>query len=295
MELPVVATDILGCQESTQDGVTGILVPVRNARALASALDTLLADSSKRDVLGVNGRERVVREFRQEIIWDGLLALYRGLSISEPTAGRRRRYLGKRALDIAVALAGLLALFPLFLILTILVSAGLVSPVFFCQARPGLGGKPFRMWKFRTMTDGRDAQGQPLPDEQRLTRLGRFLRATSLDELPELWNVLKGNMSLVGPRPLLMEYLPLYTPEQARRHEVRPGITGWAQVNGRNALSWEEKFAFDVWYVDHVCFGLDCLIVWRTFRQVFQREGISAEGHATMPKFQGAGQQENTQ
>jgi lipopolysaccharide/colanic/teichoic acid biosynthesis glycosyltransferase len=159
--------------------------------------------------------------------------------------------------------------------------------VFFGQMRPGLGGKPFRLWKFRTMTDARDAQGRPLSDEQRLTRFGKFLRATSLDELPELWNVLKGDMSLVGPRPLLMEYLPLYTPEQARRHEVRPGITGWAQVNGRNAISWEEKFALDIWYVDHRSIALDMAILLRTFSQVLRQSGIRADGHATMPKFTG--------
>ncbi len=189
---------------------------------------------------------------------------------------------------------GLVLLSPLLLVLMILVRIGLGGPVFFGQVRPGLGGKPFRLWKFRTMTDACDAQGQPLPDEQRLTRLGRFLRATSLDELPELWNVLKGDMSLVGPRPLLMEYLPIYSPEQARRHEVRPGITGWAQVNGRNALSWEEKFAFDVWYVDHLSFGLDGRILWRTLLQVVRRQGISAADHATMPKFTGSGSQEKT-
>lgn len=202
---------------------------------------------------------------------------------------------GKRFLDLAMAVPALLLLAPVFGAIALVGRIQMGVPVLFCQVRPGLGGRPFRLWKFRTMTDGRDEQGRLLPDEQRLTRLGRFLRSTSLDELPELWNVLKGDMSLVGPRPLLMEYLPLYSPEQARRHEVRPGLTGWAQVNGRNAISWEEKFAFDVWYVDHVSFGLDCRILWRTFRQVFRRAGISAEGHATMPKFKGSGQQENTQ
>lgn len=202
---------------------------------------------------------------------------------------------GKRFLDLALALPALLLLAPVFGAIALAGRIQMGAPVLFCQTRPGLGGKPFRLWKFRTMTDGRDAQRQLLPDEQRLTRLGRFLRATSLDELPELWSVLKGDMSLVGPRPLLMEYLSHYTPEQARRHEVRPGLTGWAQVNGRNALSWEEKFAFDVWYVDHVSLSLDLRILWRTLRQVLRREGISAEGHATMPKFRGSGEQEKAQ
>ena len=161
--------------------------------------------------------------------------------------------------------------------------------MFFRQTRPGRHGTPFEMVKFRTMRDAIDADGRPLPDAERLTKLGRFLRSSSLDELPELWNVLKGEMSLVGPRPLLMEYLPLYSPEQARRHEVRPGVTGWAQVNGRNAISWDEKFALDVWYVDNRSLWLDLKIIWLTIRKVVRREGISAAGEATMSKFTGSG------
>nr|WP_291327235.1 sugar transferase [Acidovorax sp. 28-64-14] len=161
------------------------------------------------------------------------------------------------------------------------------SPAFFRQVRPGMHGQPFEMVKFRTMTDARGADGALLPDADRLTPFGRFLRASSLDELPELWNVLKGEMSLVGPRPLLMEYLPLYSPQQARRHEVRPGITGWAQVNGRNALGWDEKFKLDVWYVDHRSLWLDIKILWLTVKKVLVREGISAAGEATMPRFTG--------
>jgi lipopolysaccharide/colanic/teichoic acid biosynthesis glycosyltransferase len=193
----------------------------------------------------------------------------------------------KRFTDIVLAaIAGTLLLVPL-LILMLLVRRKLGSPVFFRQTRPGLHGRPFQMIKFRTMTDARTADGKLMPDADRLTAFGRFLRATSLDELPELWNVLKGDMSLVGPRPLLMEYLPLYSPQQARRHELRPGITGWAQVNGRNALSWEDKFALDVWYVDHRAFWLDIKILWLTVRKVLVREGISAAGEATMSKFTG--------
>ena len=161
------------------------------------------------------------------------------------------------------------------------------SPVFFRQVRPGMNGEPFEMVKFRTMTDERGPDGQLLPDAVRLTAFGCFLRSSSLDELPELWNVLKGDMSLVGPRPLLMEYLPLYSPEQARRHEVRPGITGWAQVNGRNAISWEDKFRLDVWYVDHHSLWLDIKILLATIRKVLVRDGISASGEATMSKFTG--------
>lgn len=193
----------------------------------------------------------------------------------------------KRCFDVCVAAVALVLLAIPLLLLALLVRLKLGKPVLFSQLRPGMRGKPFRMIKFRTMTDARGPDGALLPDAQRLTSFGRFLRSTSLDELPELWNVLKGDMSLVGPRPLLMEYLPLYTPEQARRHEVRPGVTGWAQVNGRNALSWEEKFAHDVWYVDHASVLLDIRILWMTVRKVLVRDGISAPGDATMPVFQG--------
>lgn len=193
----------------------------------------------------------------------------------------------KRLFDLLLSIGLLLALALPLLLLWALLRRKLGSPVLFRQVRPGLHGRPFMMVKFRTMTDERGADGELLPDAQRLTAFGRFLRATSLDELPELWNVLCGEMSLVGPRPLLMEYLPLYSPEQARRHEVRPGITGWAQVNGRNALSWEDRFKLDVWYVDHRSFWLDLRILWLTVRKVIVREGISAQGEATMPRFTG--------
>lgn len=199
----------------------------------------------------------------------------------------------KRCIDVAVSLVGLVLLSPLLFVVAVLVRMTMGRPVLFRQVRPGLRGKPFTMYKFRTMLDTRGPDGAPLPDEQRLTRFGRFLRSTSLDELPELVNVLKGEMSLVGPRPLLMEYLDRYTPEQARRHEVKPGITGWAQVMGRNALSWEEKFKLDVWYVDHWTLWLDLKIMVMTLVKVFKREGISSAGHATMPVFMGGGRQPN--
>jgi len=188
-----------------------------------------------------------------------------------------------------VALVSLLFLSPVLLMLAILVRTNMGPPVLFRQVRPGMDGAPFQMVKFRTMKDAVDSSGTPLPDGERLTRFGKLLRATSLDELPELWNVVKGEMSLVGPRPLLVEYLPLYNPRQARRHEVRPGITGWAQVNGRNALSWEERLEMDVWYVENRSFGLDIRILWMTLFKVFQREGISQDEHATMPHFEGDG------
>ena len=193
----------------------------------------------------------------------------------------------KRVFDIVASGVALLLLSPVILVVAIQIRRKLGSPVLFRQIRPGKDGKPFQMIKFRTMLDALDKQGNPLPDDQRMTPFGSFLRATSLDELPELWNVLKGEMSLVGPRPLLMEYLPLYSQEQYRRHEARPGVTGWAQVNGRNAISWEDKFKLDVWYVDNQSFLLDLRILFLTVKKVLVRDGISGEGEATMSKFTG--------
>ena len=194
----------------------------------------------------------------------------------------------KRATDIFLALCAVLLLAPLALLLAMLVSFFLGRPVLFKQQRPGLHGRPFTLYKFRTMSDVSLASGQLLSDADRLTRFGRWLRATSLDELPELWNVIKGDMSLVGPRPLLLEYLPLYSTEQARRHEVRPGLTGWAQVNGRNALDWETRLALDVWYVDHHSFWLDLKILAMTIGTVLKATGIHQPGRATMDKFRGS-------
>ena len=193
----------------------------------------------------------------------------------------------KRLVDILASGLALIMLSPVIIVVAILVNRKLGSPIFFQQVRPGLGGKPFKMVKFRTMLDAVDSQGNPLPDEVRLTDFGKFLRSTSLDELPELWNVLKGDMSLVGPRPLLMEYLPLYSADQARRHEVRPGVTGWAQINGRNAISWEQKFELDTWYVDNQSLWLDIKILFLTVWKVVHRDGISAAGEATMTRFTG--------
>lgn len=193
----------------------------------------------------------------------------------------------KRLFDVALAATALLALAPVLVGLAALVRLNLGKPVFFKQARPGLQGIPFQILKFRTMTNRCDEYGRPLADEKRVTRFGAFLRSTSADELPELWNVLRGEMSLVGPRPLLMRYLDRYTARQRRRHEVRPGITGWAQVNGRNALSWDEKFELDIWYVDNRTFLLDLKILAMTLLQVVRRQGISSSGHATMPEFTG--------
>lgn len=190
-------------------------------------------------------------------------------------------------MDIVLSLLGLVVLLPGLLLTALWIRMTMGTPVLFKQQRPGLRGKPFYMIKFRTMTDKRDENGELLPDEQRLTRFGNFMRKSSIDELPELFNVLRGEMSLVGPRPLFMKYLPLYNEEQSRRHEVRPGITGWAQVNGRNAISWEKKFELDVWYVDHASFLLDVKILFLTIWKVVKKDGISAQNCATMPHFQG--------
>lgn len=194
----------------------------------------------------------------------------------------------KRLIDIFAAATALLLLSPILIVVALLVRSKLGTPILFRQIRPGRYGRPFRMIKFRTMTDQRGPDGALLPDAERLPAFGRKLRATSLDELPELWNVLVGDMSLVGPRPLLMQYLPLYSAEQYRRHDVRPGVTGWAQINGRNALSWEEKFELDVWYADNCSLALDLKILIRTIFSILRREGISAAGDATMPAFQGS-------
>lgn len=196
--------------------------------------------------------------------------------------------ISKRLFDIVLSMLGLILLSPVFCIVAWQVHKRLGSPVLFQQTRPGLHGKHFRMFKFRTMRDAFDINGVALPDSERLTGFGEFLRSTSLDELPGLWNVLKGEMSLVGPRPLLVEYLSLYTPAQARRHEVKPGITGWAQVNGRNAISWEQKFQYDIWYVDNKSMLLDIKILFLTCKKVVVRDSINADGEATMSKFKGS-------
>lgn len=193
----------------------------------------------------------------------------------------------KRCFDLIMSLIALVLLLPVFALVALLIYRKLGTPILFCQTRPGKGGKPFQMIKFRTMVDAVDKKGNPLPDSQRMTKFGSFLRSTSLDELPELLNVLRGEMSLVGPRPLLMDYLPLYSKNQNRRHDVRPGLTGWAQVNGRNSISWEEKFELDIWYVDNRSLLLDLKILFLTFKKVVIRDGISGEGESTISKFTG--------
>ncbi|GAA5440893.1 D-inositol-3-phosphate glycosyltransferase [Deinococcus caeni] len=283
--LPLVTTDATGARDAVQDGVTGWRVPVGDAAALGVALTAALTDPAEARRRGEAGRAWVLKHFDPEQV-QARWATYYDELLRWRELGEQ--HLGKRWLDVALAGSGLIALSGPLLVLSLLVRSRLGSPVLFKQVRPGLGGQPFTMYKFRTMTDERGSDGELLPDAVRLTAFGKFLRSTSLDELPELWNVLRGDMSLVGPRPLLMSYLPLYNERQARRHEVRPGVTGWAQVNGRNALSWDEKFEHDVWYVDHRSVALDLKILLMTLQKVFKREGISAAGDATMPPFTGS-------
>ena len=296
MGIPVVAFDVDGCRDAVKDDETGTLVEPFNPKALAEAVMTYLGDRPLRERRGRAGRERVLAKFRRERIWEGLYEEYRHLlrekgivsDIKRPAAvSSRPQPAWKRAMDVVGAAAGLIVLSPVTACIAVAVYATMGRPVLFRQLRPGIGGKPFTILKFRTMKDAFDKEGHLLEDGLRITRLGRFLRKTSLDELPELINVLLGSMSLVGPRPLLMRYLDRYTPEQARRHEVKPGITGWAQVNGRNAIDWERKFAYDLWYVDHQSFGLDLKIIAMTVWKILKREGIHQEGQATMSEFRG--------
>ena len=268
----------------------GVFVPPGDDRALADAVLALNADRELAAEMGRSARAYVVEHFDRRQQANDFVALLRRLTESRrqqfPLFSYRRA--GKRLIDLLLVVPALVLLAPLVLLLALLVRVKLGSPILFRQRRPGLNGRAFTLMKFRTMTDARDAAGQLLPDSERLTRFGRFMRATSLDELPELFNILKGDMSLVGPRPLLMQYLDRYTAEQARRHDVKPGLTGWAQVNGRNAIAWADKFKLDVWYVDRVSLWLDLKILSLTLIRLVRREGISAEGHATMPMFLGS-------
>jgi lipopolysaccharide/colanic/teichoic acid biosynthesis glycosyltransferase len=297
MGLPVVASRVPGCVDAVVDGLTGTLVPVRDVDALADALDAYLRNPTLRRVHGDAARHRAFTKFRPETIWKLQEQEYRaelaaragasplGGTDEAPSGGSSRL---QRLFDVGMAAVALVLLAPVVATVAICVRVALGRPVLFSQVRPGRGGRPFTMYKFRSMTDAVGRDGRPLSDAERLTRFGRFLRSTSLDELPELWNVLRGDMSLVGPRPLLMEYLPLYSPEQARRHEVRPGVTGWAQVRGRNAIDWEDRLRLDVWYVDNRTLWLDLRILAMTVLRVLRRDGVSHPGHATMERFRGS-------
>jgi lipopolysaccharide/colanic/teichoic acid biosynthesis glycosyltransferase/glycosyltransferase involved in cell wall biosynthesis len=285
--IPAIASRIYGLTDAVQDGVTGCLHQRGNWEELADAMEALASNRSLREQLGQQARERANKNFAVQMLTGALLAFY-----SEQLAGRASTSASfgqtlKRIFDLLAGIAALVVLSPALVAVLIVIRIVLGSPVLFRQRRPGLHGQLFTCLKFRTMTDAHDADGQLLPDAQRLTPFGQFLRSTSLDELPELINVIRGEMSLVGPRPLLSQYLNRYTPEQMRRHEVKPGITGWAQIHGRNALDWNKKLALDLWYVHHHSFSLDLFILARTAGQVLRREGIAQPGHVTMPEFLG--------
>jgi lipopolysaccharide/colanic/teichoic acid biosynthesis glycosyltransferase/glycosyltransferase involved in cell wall biosynthesis len=298
MERPVVATAVTGCVDAVRDGETGMLVPPRDPQALSRALRTYLEDPLLRRRHGTAARSRVLREYRPERLWlhtfwgyESLLGVRRdasGARIPHPPRRTPRRprpaidLLLKRSIDVAGALCGLLLLSPVIAVLSVAILATLGRPLFFRQRRPGLRGRVFSVIKFRSMREGKE------PDEVRMGWLGRFLRSTSLDEIPQLWNVLRGDMSLVGPRPLLVQYLSLYSPEEARRHDVRPGMTGAVQVSGRNSLAWPDKFALDCWYVDNGSLRVDLRILMRTVGKVFARTGINGPGNASVPIFQGS-------
>jgi lipopolysaccharide/colanic/teichoic acid biosynthesis glycosyltransferase len=287
-ERPVVlAIDGVARRLVCDNAQAGIFAEPEDPDAIAGAIEALADDRARCRTLAESGRRWVLAHATRE----ALAAKY--LSILEELAGAgNKRAVGyaaaKRTFDVVVAAAALLLLSPLLGVIWVAVRVALGGPALFAQVRPGLAGKPFTLWKFRTMTDGRDGSGRLRSDAERLTGFGKLLRSWSLDELPELWNVLRGDMSLVGPRPLLVSYLERYTPEQARRHEAKPGITGWAQIHGRNALSWDAKFALDVWYVDHRSFALDFKILLRSIVKVLSREGISQAGEATAAEFMGA-------
>jgi len=285
MGVPCVATAIRGCREVVRDGETGWLVPVNDAPALADAIGRILGDAPAAGRMSVRARSIACEYFDERLVFERVRAAYDRLLQRRPGVSPAGI---KRAADVAIAGVLLLVLLPVLAVIAAAVRIALGSPVLFRQMRPGLHGRPFELLKFRTLRDARGSDGEMLPDAQRMTRLGRWLRRSSLDELPELLNVLKGDMSLVGPRPLLMQYLGRYTAHQARRHEVPPGITGLAQVSGRNRLSWEERFDLDVWYVDHRSLWLDVRILLRTVLKVILGEGVTQPGQETAAEFMGS-------
>jgi lipopolysaccharide/colanic/teichoic acid biosynthesis glycosyltransferase/glycosyltransferase involved in cell wall biosynthesis len=287
--VPAVASRIYGLVDAVEDGRTGLLHAPGDIADLTDALRRVVDDRELRLSLGMAARRRVEADFPVQRLTEGVLDLYARL-LNGPNARRRTREswygrYGKRAIDVAVSTFALIALSPLFAALAVIIRFTLGAPVLFRQLRPGLMGRPFTLVKFRSMTDRYDERGRLLPDGERLTSFGRFLRSTSLDELPELWNVLSGDMSLIGPRPLLMEYLARYSPRQAARHSVKPGITGLAQVTGRNELPWDQRFELDLLYAERLSLSADLKIILRTVRQVVSRRGISQAGHATAPEF----------
>jgi lipopolysaccharide/colanic/teichoic acid biosynthesis glycosyltransferase len=288
--LPILANVAGDTELMIAEAGSGITVTPQNSEALAKGMIEMIEQLQEKPQMGQLGIKFVAKNHNRSILAKTLIeTIESAIQTPEERSSKElsKNNFIKRLFDITSASLGLLILSPVLLCLIFLIRRSLGSPVLFSQKRPGLNGNIFTMYKFRTMTDARDSTGQLLSDSERLTAFGRWLRASSLDELPELWNVLCGDMSLVGPRPLLTEYLELYDSQQAQRHNVKPGITGWAQVNGRNAISWQEKFKLDLWYVDNWSLSLDLKIIWKTILKVIQREGISADGEATMPKFTG--------
>jgi lipopolysaccharide/colanic/teichoic acid biosynthesis glycosyltransferase/glycosyltransferase involved in cell wall biosynthesis len=291
LEVPCIVTDINGCNEIIRHNETGLVVPPKDPEALAHAMITMTREPAMRKQMALAARHFVTANYDQRYVWDMLHKEYETAgTLSKIRASEKfswYRRIIKPTLDVVVAALALIILSPVILICMGVLAWANKGRIWFTQLRPGKNGKLFRVIKFKTMTDERDAHGMLLPDDKRLTKVGSFIRRTSLDELPQLLNVVRGDMSFVGPRPLLEEYMPLYNDEQRKRHAVRPGITGWAQINGRNAISWDQKFAFDVWYVKHQSFVLDIKIIFMTIAKVFKAEGISSETSATMEKWKG--------
>ncbi|MBU2043902.1 MAG: sugar transferase [Candidatus Omnitrophica bacterium] len=282
MQLPVVTTDVFGAREAVLDGVTGLVIPKRNEKALIVVLEKLINDSAFREKLGKAGRKHVEQLFDSHKIWAAIKDNYEGLILN-------RRLKQKRIFDFVGACFGLVIFFPILIVFSLLILIFMGRPIFFRQQRLGYKQRPFVLYKFRTMRTTYDSCSKLLPDEQRLTWLGKIIRRTGLDEIIGFFNVLKGDMSLVGPRPLLIEYLERYSPEQRRRHDMLPGITGWALIHGRNAISWEEKFKYDLWYVDNWSLRLDLKILLITIWKILKGEGLTQKGHATMEEFKGTG------
>jgi len=283
MKLPVITTDIPGPRDAVVNNSTGILVPVKSIASLRHAMEQLFNDPILRKQLGIAGREWA-KNFEQNKLWQDILTHRLGLLKNH---WHERGLKLKRLMDILISCAVIFCAFSVFILISAAIACTMGRPVLFVQPRPGYKGRIFGLVKFRTMSLCTDTQGKLLPDKERLTTVGLFLRKLSLDELPEVFNVLKGDMSIVGPRPLLVQYLKRYSPEQARRHEVKPGITGWAQINGRNAVNWEEKFKLDVWYVDNRNISLDFKIILMTVYKIIVREGITQPGRATADEFRG--------
>lgn len=294
MAKPIITTNAIGCREVVNDGENGFLIEIANIHSLTKAIEKLCDNKELQKKFGLASREKICKEFSVDSVVQEYLSLYDQIlnpakmeSKMHPKHENLYKSIFKPLLDRLFAFILLVLFSPIFCIVALLIRIKLGSPIFFTQERPGKNGKIFKIYKFRTMSNARNNQGELLPDDQRLKGFGKFVRKSSLDELPQLFNVLKGEMSFIGPRPLLVEYLPLYSKEQARRHEVNPGITGWAQVNGRNAISWEEKFKLDVWYVDNLSFLLDCKIFYMTFYKVIRRKDITSNTSVTMEKFTG--------